>query len=334
MTANIETPPKETLRELYLLMLRIRLFEEKIIELYPAQEMKTPVHLYIGQEAIAAGVTSNLGEKDYVFSNHRGHGHCIAKGTGFKTIMAELYGKRTGCSSGKGGSMHLVDVERGIFGTSAIVGGGIPMAVGTALASRIKGDGLVTAAFFGDGAAEEGVFHESLNFASLKKLPVVFICENNFYATNSPQTARHSTCRIAASAPAYDMPGLCVDGNDVVEVYKMAKKAVLRARAGEGPTLIEAKTYRWKGHVGPEADFTKGARPEEELIEWVEKCPIKRFEETLVKDSVMSRAEMDKAAATIRREADAAVEYALKSPWPGPEELTKDLYYEEPGPEG
>jgi pyruvate dehydrogenase E1 component alpha subunit len=297
-------------------MLRIRLFEEKIVELYPAQEMMTPVHLYIGQEAVAAGVISNLKKKDYIFSNHRSHGHCIAKGSDFKGIMAELYGKKTGCSKGKGGSMHLVDVERGILGTTAIVGAGIPMAVGTALASQMKGDGLVTVAFFGDGAADEGVFHESLNFASLKKLPVVFVCENNFYATNSPLKARHSTCHIAGSSPAYNMPGVCVDGNDPVRVYKEAEGAVKRARRGDGPTLIEANTYRWKGHVGPETDFEKGSRPKKELLEWMERCPIKSFEELLKKGSVMSEEDMAREKRDIERELDEAVDFAKKSPWP------------------
>lgn len=325
----METPSKDILIELMNSMLRIRLFEEKIVELYPAQEMRTPVHLYIGQEAIAAGVVSNLDKKDYIFSNHRSHGHCIAKGTPLKSIMAELYGRKTGCSGGKGGSMHLVDVERGILGTSAIVGGGIPMAVGTALASKMREDGLVTVVFFGDGASDEGVYHESLNFASLKKLPVVFVCENNFYATNSPQDARHATCHIAGSAPAYDMPGLCVDGNDVLQVYKIAKNAVFRARTGDGPTLIEARTYRWKGHVGPETDHEKGARSEEELLEWIDKCPIKRFREVLKNTDAMSEGALAAMTDEIKTEIDGAVEYALKSPLPDPEELTKDLYYED-----
>jgi pyruvate dehydrogenase E1 component alpha subunit len=325
----MDTLSKDTLIGLYRTMLRIRLFEEKIVELYPAQEMMTPVHLYIGQEAVAAGVISNLKKKDYIFSNHRSHGHCIAKGSDFKGIMAELYGKKTGCSKGKGGSMHLVDVERGILGTTAIVGAGIPMAVGTALASQMKGDGLVTVAFFGDGAADEGVFHESLNFASLKKLPVVFVCENNFYATNSPLKARHSTCHIAGSSPAYNMPGVCVDGNDPVRVYNEAEGAVKRARRGDGPTLIEANTYRWKGHVGPETDFEKGSRPKKELLEWMERCPIKSFEELLKKGSVMSEEDMAREKRDIERELDEAVDFAKKSPWPKTEELLKDLYYSE-----
>jgi pyruvate dehydrogenase E1 component alpha subunit len=325
----MDTLSKDTLIGLYRTMLRIRLFEEKIVELYPAQEMMTPVHLYIGQEAVAAGVISNLKKQDYIFSNHRSHGHCIAKGSDFKGIMAELYGKKTGCSKGKGGSMHLVDVERGILGTTAIVGAGIPMAVGTALASQMKGDGLVTVAFFGDGAADEGVFHESLNFASLKKLPVVFVCENNFYATNSPLKARHSTCHIAGSSPAYNMPGVCVDGNDPVRVYKEAEGAVKRARRGDGPTLIEANTYRWKGHVGPETDFEKGSRPKKELIEWMERCPIKSFGELLKKGSVMSEEDMAREKRDIERELDEAVDFAKKSPWPKTEELLKDLYYSE-----
>ena len=191
---------KNTHIALFKSMLRIRLFEEKIVELYPEQEMRCPVHLCIGQEAIAAGVSLHLENEDYVFSNHRGHGHAIAKGADMAPLMAEFYGKATGCSKGKGGSMHIIDVDKGMLGTSAIVGGGIPMGVGAALASHIKRDKKITVIYFGDGAADEGVFYESMNFASLKKLPVVFICENNYYATNSHQKARHPTCEISTGA--------------------------------------------------------------------------------------------------------------------------------------
>ncbi|MEE9615139.1 MAG: thiamine pyrophosphate-dependent dehydrogenase E1 component subunit alpha [Thermodesulfobacteriota bacterium] len=320
--------PKETLVGLYETMLRIRMFEEKVVELYPAQEMKTPVHLYIGQEAIAAGVCLNLVKDDYLLSNHRGHGHCIAKGTDMGVMMAEFYGKAGGCSGGKGGSMHLVDPENSIPGNSAIVGGGIPMAVGAALASQIKGLKSVAVTFFGDGAVDEGVFHESMSFASLKKLPVVFVCENNLYATNSHITARHPTGDIAGSAGAYGVPGVCVDGNDPEAVYECSKEAVERARKGTGPSLIEARTYRWKGHVGPDADFEKGCRPEEELREWMEKCPVKRFRERLLTSGVMSAEEMDGLRSAVAEEVDKAVSFSDKSPWPDTAELTRGLYYE------
>jgi len=318
--------PKKSLVELYTTMLKIRMFEEKIVELYPAQEMKCPVHLCIGQEAIAAGVCKALKDNDYIFSNHRGHGHCLAKGMSMKSMMAELYGRVTGCSGGKGGSMHLIDSARGILGTSAIVGGGIPMGVGSALASRIKGDHKVTVIFFGDGAFDEGVFYESINFASLKKLPVVFVCENNFYATNSPQPARQSACEIAHSAAAFGAPGICLDGNNVVDVYNVATEAVLLARSGGGPSLIEAKTYRWKGHVGPEVDFEKSPRTKEELLQWIEKCPVKNFEKALRKAGLITDAEVDAIPQVILAELEEAVSFALKSPYPEPSDLYTDLY--------
>lgn len=320
--------PKELLKELYTSMLRIRMFEEKIVELYPAQEMKCPVHLCIGQEAIAAGVAANLKKEDYLFSNHRGHGHCLAKGSSMRSLMAEFYGRTTGCSKGKGGSMHLVDVENGILGTSAIVGGGIPMGVGTALSSLLRGDGRISVVFFGDGAYDEGVFFESFNFAALKKLPVIFVCENNLYATSSHQSARQPTCKISHSASAFDSPGACVDGNDVVEVYNAAREAAERARAGNGPTLIEAMTYRWKGHVGPETDFQKGCRPEEELIEWMKKCPVERFRAVLLEKNVITAEEMDEIAEAATGEIEDAVEFALGSPLPDPSELYTDLFSE------
>ncbi len=323
---NLRKLPREVLVSLYTVMLKIRMFEEKIVELYPAQEMKCPVHLCIGQEAIAAGVCQSLEREDYLFSNHRGHGHCLAKGMAMKPMMAELYGRTTGCSRGKGGSMHLVDTAHGIAGTSAIVGGGIPMAVGTALASSQKKDRKVSVVFFGDGAYDEGVFYESFNFAALKRLPVVFVCENNFYATNSPQSSRHPTCAIAKSAAAFGAPGACVDGNNVVEVYNTAREAIERARRGSGPTLIEARTYRWKGHVGPEVDYEKGARSKEELLDWMKRCPVKNFEVALRKSGLVTEAELDTIPQAILNEIDEAVSYALKSPYPAPEALYEDLY--------
>jgi TPP-dependent pyruvate/acetoin dehydrogenase alpha subunit len=324
---GLNTLTKKVLGDLYASMLRIRLFEEKIVELYPEQEMKCPVHLCIGQEAIAAGVCLHLNKSDYVFSNHRGHGHCLAKGAAAAPLMAEFYGKETGCSKGKGGSMHIIDVENGIFGTSAIVGGGIPMGVGAALASSIRGEDRVTAVFFGDGAFDEGAFYESFNFASLKKLPVVFVCENNFYATNSHQSARQSGCRIYDSASAFDARGHCVDGNDVLAVYKAAQDAVTLARKGGGPSLIEAKTYRWKGHVGPEEDWTKGCRPKEELDYWKEQCPVKRFTAFLLEKGAMTADEMEQAKASIDAELAEAVEFAKASPYPQAPALLDDVYY-------
>lgn len=323
---GLKTLTKKLLHDLFTEMLRIRMFEEKIVELYPEQEMKCPVHLCIGQEAIAAGVCLNLKKEDHVFSNHRGHGHCLAKGMPMADMMAELYGKSTGCSHGKGGSMHLVDVQNGILGTSAIVGGGIPMGVGAALASNMRGEDRVTVIFFGDGAFDEGAFYESFNFAALKKLPVVFVCENNFYATASHQSARQPTCRIFGAASAFDAHGVCIDGNDVLEVYKAANDAISKARKGGGPTLIEAKTYRWKGHVGPEEDHARGVRPKEELEYWKKLCPVKRFDEFLTKKHFLTADELGSIAASITKELDAAVEFAKKSALPDASDLLTDVY--------
>lgn len=318
--------PAMTLRAMYWQMLRVRRFEEKLVELYPAQDMRTPIHLCLGQEAIAVGVCLNLEKEDYVFSNHRGHGHCIAKGTDMKLMMAEFYGRRTGCSRGKGGSMHLVDPERGILGTSAIVGGGLPMAVGAALASSMRNDGCISVVFFGDGAVDEGTFHESLNFASLKKLPVLFVCENNFYATNSYQSTRQVTESIAEFAKAYMIPSECIDGNDVIAVFKAARKAIKRIRGGKGPVFLECRTYRWKGHVGPDCDVEKGCRPKEELEEWTKRCPIRLFKDFLLGGNIMSKSEMNQIFKQVDEEIEAAVSFGKSSPFPDKDELLDHVY--------
>lgn len=319
--------PLATLREMHMIMVKIRRFEEKIIALYPAQEMKTPVHLYIGEEAIATGVCANLAKDDYIFSTHRSHGHYIAKGGDLKPLMAELYGRRTGCSKGKGGSMHLVAPEVGLLGTSSIVGGITPLATGAALASIMQGNKRVAVAFMGDGAVDEGSFHESLNFASLKKLPVLFVCENNFYATNSPLRARQPANNIAQRAKGYKMPGIRVDGNDVLTVYGVAREAVRRARNGGGPTLIECRTYRWMQHVGPYYDYELGCRPKEELDKWVKKCPIKRYRKFLRDKNILSESEMAQIAEQIEREVEEAVAFGQNSPFPDKDELLDDVYH-------
>jgi len=317
---------REVLIELYRKMLLIRRFEEKIVEVYPVQDMKTPVHLYLGEEAIAAGVCANLIREDYIFTTHRSHGHCLAKGVHPKLLYAEFYGRITGCCKGKGGSMHPAVPEYGILGTSAIVGGGIPLAVGTALASRMKQDGKVSVAFFGDGGADEGTFHESLNFAALKHLPVVFVCENNLYATSSHQAVRHSQLNIAKKADGYGMPGVQIDGNNVLEVYTIARRAANRAREGQGPTLIECKTYRWKGHVGPETDYQKEIRPKHELDEWMEKCPIKAYEEFLMRNQLFTESVSRDMTHEIDAELETALRFAKESPFPERDELLKDVY--------
>ena len=314
------------MQQLYTTMVRIRQFEEKIVELYPEQEIRCPVHLCIGQEAIAAGVSIHLNKEDYVFSTHRSHGHFIGKGSDIQRLMAECYGKRTGYCKGKGGSMHLADPENGLPGTTAIVGGGIPLAVGTALASSMKGDSAVSVTFFGDGAAEQGTFHESLNFASLKGLPVIFVCENNYYATNSPLSARQPHPHIAERAQVYGIPGREFNGNDVLEVFEAAAEAIDRARSGNGPSLIVGNTYRWKGHVGPEYDYEKGLRPREELLPWMERCPIKVFKQFLMDENILSELDVARIHRTIDEELEAAVAFAKESPFPEASELFDDVF--------
>jgi len=321
----MEIPPA-ILRAMYVTMLRIRRFEEKLIELYPEQEIKCPVHLYIGEEAVASGVCANLRKEDYIFSTHRCHGHYIAKDGDLKSLAAELYGRRTGCSKGKGGSMHLVAPEVGILGTSSIVGGITPLAVGVALASTMQKNDRVTVAFLGDGGVDEGSFHESLNFASIKQLPVLFICENNFYATNSPQWARQSADNIPQKAESYAMPGIRVDGNDVITVFRVVRDAVERARKGEGPTLIECRTYRWRAHVGPNYDFESGARPKEELDEWMKKCPVHRYQEILLSQNIISTSGITQITAQVDEEIEEAVVFGKESPFPGEDELMDDLF--------
>lgn len=322
---NIPSP--ETLKALYRTMLYIRRFEEKIVEVYGAQDMKTPVHLYIGEEAVAAGVCAHLKKEDYVFTTHRSHGHCLAKGVPAFDLYAEFYGKAEGCCRGKGGSMHPASPEHGVLGTSAIVGGGIPIAVGAALSAKMRKTNQVSVSFFGDGATEEGSFHESLNFASLKKLPVVFVCENNYYATNSPLSQRQPHEDIAAKAASYGIPGLLWDGNDALGIYLLAEEAIKRARSGEGPTLLEFKTYRWKGHVGPDCDFEKGCRPKSELTDWMERCPVKAFADKLGSLGLLPESEASKMLSEIDAELDEDIRRAKALPYPDVSELYKHVYY-------
>lgn len=316
----------QILKRIYYSLIKIRKFEEKIIELYPKQEMRCPVHLYIGQEAIASAVCAHLEKKDYVFSTHRNHGHLIAKGADIKLMFAELYGKITGCSSGKGGSMHMISVENSILGTSAIVAGSIPIAVGTALAVKMKKEKRIVVAFFGDGAVEEGTFYESMNFASLKKLPIVFVCENNFYATNSPQRNRQANLDIHKISEFFLMPGVCIDGNNVFEVYKIAGAAVARARKGLGPSFIEARTFRCRTHVGPETDIEKGLRAKGEVEVWLKKCPYKNFRQDLLKNKLLKESQIEEIEEKVDKEVEDALTFALESPFPAEADLYTDVY--------
>lgn len=313
--------------QIYKTMLRIRLFEERIIELYPKEEMRTPVHLYVGQEAVAAGVCHNLLEGDYLFTNHRCHGHCLAKGMSMSSMMAELYGRRTGCCRGKGGSMHLSDPEKRIMATSAIVGGTIPLAVGAGLALKFGKSRNISVVFFGDGAVDEGVFYESLNFAALKKLPVLFVCENNFYATNSPQRARQPLDNIFRKGEAFGIKGFRCDGNDAAGIFETSKRLIEKIRKGSGPYLMECRTYRWKGHVGPDCDFEKGCRPKYELDAWLNKCPVIKLEARLLKKGFLTEAKVRKFRHEIRGAVIKAEAFAKKSDFPAAGELYADVYW-------
>ena len=312
---------------LYFQMLRIRLVEEKIAELYSEQQMRCPVHLCIGQEAIAAGVCVNLLKKDYLFSSHRSHGHYLAKGGDLKQMLAEIYGKLTGCSKGKGGSMHLVDLSVGVLGTTPIVAGIIPIATGAAFGTKMKGEDNVTVAFFGDAATEEGVFFESLNFASLKKLPVLFVCENNFFSVYSPLSVRQPKERDNLSL----MNSLGIkadkgDGNDVLEVYKLARKAVTHIRKGRGPYYLEFETYRLREHCGPNFDNDLGYRSKKDFLKWEKKCPIGLFEKKLIKDRVLNLTQIANFKQNIQAEINDAVSFAKNSPYPKSEEMLSDVY--------
>ncbi len=318
--------PKGVLRELYRMMLRIQKVELKVAELYHTDEMKTPVHLCLGQEAVAAGVCASLNADDYVFSNHRGHGHYIAKGGNVKAMIAELYNRETGCSRGRGGSMHLIDTPVGLLGTSSIVGGCIPIATGAALGSVLKKDNRVSIAFFGDAAVEEGVIYESINFAMLKKLPVIYVCENNFYSVFSHLSKRQAEDSIYRRFEGLAIPGYRVDGNNVIEVYRIARKVVDNARQGDGPSFIECRTYRLRDHHGTGSGVEVGYRTQEEVDEWAARCPVSNFEHFLIEQKIISAAEVEKFTAAIDGEVEEAFRFAQSSQLPEESELLKYLF--------
>jgi TPP-dependent pyruvate/acetoin dehydrogenase alpha subunit len=318
---------KDLLLEMYRRMQRIRQFELKLKDLTIRSEIPGFIHLSIGEEASAVGICAALRPTDRITSTHRGHGHLIAKGGELERMLAEIFGKRTGYCKGKGGSMHIVDYSLGILGANGIVGGGIPIATGSALAAKVTKRDDVTACFFGDGAANEGTFHEGLNLAGVLKLPAIYVCENNGYQVFTSMESVTAGKSIAGRAAAYGMPGFAIDGNDVLEVYRYATEAVARARNGEGPTLLECRTYRWEGHVVGEGAF--GGRPyrsEEELNSWKARCPILQFEKRMLESGRISREEMDRIVAQTQTELEAAVEFARTSPLPDPAEAAADVY--------
>lgn len=298
---------------LYHQMLRIRMVEEEIARRYHEQEMRCPVHLYIGQEAIATGVCAHLEKKDIVLSNHRSHGHYLAKGGSLPALIAELYGKETGCSKGRGGSQHLIDLSANFWGSTPIVGGVIPVATGIAWAVKMNRHKKVVVVFIGDAAIEEGVFYESLNFASLKKLPILYVCENNFYSILTPLHDRQPDRPIYTMAKAHKMLSFAEDGNDIGRVYKTAQKALLAIRAGHGPAFIEFHTYRLKEHCGPNEELI-GDRPLHEYKTWQKRSPIKAVEKELKKHEVTADT-LAKMRQAITKEISDAFTFALKSPY-------------------
>lgn len=316
---------KELLIHFYRTMLTIRKFEEKANDLFLAGELPGFIHLYIGEEAIATGVCANLKKTDLITSTHRGHGHCIAKGADIKRMMAEIYGKKTGYCKGKGGSMHIADFSIGMLGANGVVGGGYSIATGAALAAKLRKTDQVAVCFFGDGASNRGTFHEAINMASAWNLPVIFVLELNQYASTTPYRTTCNVQNIADRANGYGIPGVIVDGNDVFAVYEAAKTAITRAREGLGPTLIQADTYRVKGHfVGDPEHYRDRREVEAQQIN----CPLKRFRAKVRADKTMTKAELELIETAVYSDIQAAVKFAEESPWPKPEEALDDVFAE------
>jgi pyruvate dehydrogenase E1 component alpha subunit len=309
-------------------MLRIRRFEEQVGKLFAQGQLPGFVHLYIGEEAVGAGVCAALRDDDYIISTHRGHGHVIAKGGDFDRMMAELFGKATGYCKGKGGSMHIADFSIGMLGACGIVGGGIPVAVGAGLSAKTRGTDQVSVTFFGDGAANEGSFHESINLASVLKLPVLFVCENNQYGEFTPADKAMNIKDVAIRAAGYGIPGVIVDGTDALAVHEAAQEAVARARRGEGPTLIEAKTHRKGGHAEGEEAFLGGQqyRSEAEKLDAQRKDPIFRLHEVIVERQLIALEQLETLDESIVAEVNAAVEFARNSPDPDVESIFEDMW--------
>ncbi|MCD8349718.1 MAG: thiamine pyrophosphate-dependent dehydrogenase E1 component subunit alpha [Planctomycetaceae bacterium] len=310
---------KKQASRFYTVMYRTRRFEEEVFEFYKRGLMPGLAHLYLGEEAIAAGACGALNDSDYIASTHRGHGHLVARGADLNRMMAEILGKATGYSKGKGGSMHIMAMDKGILGANGIVGGGIPIAVGAAYSSKLKQDGKVTVCFFGDSATNEGTFHESLNMASAWDLPIVFIIENNFYGISVDIRSVTKENQLSKRSVGYGIPGVTIDGNDVFAVYDTVKTAVERARKGDGPTLIECLTYRWQGHhVGDPGTY----RPESEVADWRAKEPIINLEAL----KLLSQKEIDAIRASVDAEIKEACIFAEESPYPDVSEAMTDIF--------
>ena len=318
-------PSQDRMLWMYRKMVEIRQFEEAAGTLYQSGQLPGFLHLYIGEEATAVGVCVHLEDADYITSTHRGHGHLIAKGGKRDRMMAELFARTTGYCKGKGGSMHIADKATGILGANGVVGAGIPLAAGAGLSAKLRGTQQVAVSFFGDGATNQGVFHETLNLAAVWDLPVVFVCENNRFGMGTPQHEHQRVEDIAVRAPAYDMPGVTVDGNDVLKVYDAAQKAVTRAREGGGPTLLNCDTYRFRGHhIG---DPGTSYRDREEVQEQERKRdPIRRLAAVLTEKEGVTEAQLSAIEAELAKDLEDALAFAKSSPEPLPEDALEDLY--------
>lgn len=319
--------PKEKYLLMHILMNRIRRFELTAEELFMKGELPGFLHSYIGEEAVAAGVCSAINENDYITTTHRGHGHVIAKGADVSLMMAELFGKVTGYCKGKSGSMHIINRQLGILGANGIVGGGIPIATGAAMSAQVRGSKQVAVCFFGDGASDEGSFHESINLASVYDLPVLYVCENNMYAESQRQDRHQRIKNVADRASAYNIEGIIADGTDVMDVYKKASYAVEKIRNGSGPILLEALCYRWSGHyIGDPAVY----RPKDEALEWRKhKDPIKLYREFLILGKIAKESELDKIIEDEKIRIAAAVDFARSSEYPNNTIALEDVYSDE-----
>lgn len=320
-------PDAEARRRILTSMILIRKAEDEIAKRYSEQEMRCPIHLCIGQEAVPSAISALLRKDDLVYSGHRSHGHYLAKGADLNAMIAELYGRETGCARGKGGSQHLVDVACGFMGAAPILASTISVGVGGAWAAKLDGRDQVSVIYFGDGATEEGTFHESLNFASVLKLPVVFVCENNLYSVHSALDIRQPPERpVADIGVAHRVPSVTCDGNDPDLVYQFAATAIERARKGDGPSLIEAMTYRWREHCGPGDDWNLGYRDVAEFEDWKRRDPIANYARKLSDLGVATATEVAKIEARADADVAAAFDFAKKSPFPKPDELTQFIY--------
>ncbi len=328
MATDVQGLSNEQLLEFYRRMCVIRGFEETVAELFLQGQIPGSVHLSTGQEATAVGVCAALREGDYIVTTHRGHGHLIARGADVKRMMAEILGRKTGLCQGKGGSLHVADFSIGIIGAMGIVAGGLPVATGAGLASKMKNDGKVAACFFGDGASNQGTFHESLNLAAAWSLPVIYVCENNLYGMTTHVAEVMSTRNVADRSAAYGIPGVVVDGNDILEVYQAAQEAVKRAASGLGPTLIECKTYRWRGHFEGEDIVFEGRmyRSQEEVDKFRTKDPIATFRGLLLNEGKVTEDQLAAVDREVRFVIDEAVQFAKESPLPAPEDSFESVF--------